>query len=221
MIKFVPKYFSIIFLGRQNPQILSHDFLLKNSILPLDKPPFIDIEKKSIEEKPFDGFISTPVLTNLTYKNINIAIEESRFQITDNLNIDPANSPVSIFTKNYFSVLKYTPLSAGGINFSGHILFDSLGEKTGLEDKFISARNGFYKDLGISDFEASLKILFPFNQNKIELTVSRLRANELAKLVNFNYEFAFKDINSFLSNLDEAGVLFDKFNAILTKLGVK
>ena len=37
---FEGKFFNIVFIGRLNPQILNHDFLLNNRVLPEDKEPF-------------------------------------------------------------------------------------------------------------------------------------------------------------------------------------
>lgn len=221
MITCQPKFFSIILIGRQNPQILNHDFLLKNNIIPFDKSPFKDIVSKQPEEKPFNDFLSTPLLTKLTYKNINIIIEESRYQITDISNIPPADSPIVIFTKNYFSVLKYTPFVLGGFNFNYQLFFSSKDEKVDFEDSFLSDRNGIYKELGIKNFEISLQVACPFNQNKIEISISKVIGNELVKVLNFNYEFRYKDIDSFLGYLDEVPILFEKFKSILSKLKIQ
>lgn len=220
-MKLEPKFFSIILIGRQNPQILTHDFLLKNNIIPFDKSPFKDMVTKQPEDKPFSGFLSTPVLTQLTYKNINIVIEEGRYQITDISNTLPTDSSIVIFTKNYFSVLRYTPFVLGGFNFNNLISFDSKDEKIVFENKFISDRNGVYKELGINNFEISLQVDCPFNQNKIELSFSKVAGNDLIKALNFNYEFRYKDIDSFLGNLDEVPILLEKFKSILSKLNIQ
>lgn len=221
MITCQPKFFSIILIGRQNPQILNHDFLLKNNIIPFDKSPFKDIGTKQPEEKPFTGFLSTPVLTQLTYKNVNIVIEEGRYQITDNSNIPPTESSIVVFTKNYFSVLKYTPFVLGGLNFNNLISFGSKDDKINFENKFISDRNGIYKELGISNFEISLQVDCPFNQNKMGISISKIIGNDLAKVLNFNYEFRYKDIDSFLGSLDEVSILFEKLKSILSKLNIQ
>ena len=221
MITCQPKFFSVIFIGRQNPQILNHDFLLKNSIIPFEKSPFKDIVSKQSEGNPFNDFLSTPVLTKLTYKNVNIIVEESRYQITDIANTSPLESPIVEFTKKYFSVLKYTPFVIGGFNFNYQISFGSKDEKIDFENKFISDRSGIYKELGLSNFEVSFQVHCPVNQNKIEFVVSKIGGNDLAKTVNFNYEFRYNDIDSFLANLDEVPALFERFKNMLTKLKIQ
>lgn len=221
MITCQPKFFSIILIGRQNPQILNHDFLLKSNIIPFDKSPFKDITTKQPEEKPYSDFLSTPVLTKLTYKNIDIVIEEGRYQITDISSTPPTDSPIVIFTKNYFSVLKYTPFVLGGFNFHNFLSFGSKDEKIEFEDRFIADRNSTYKELGINNFEISLQMACPFNQNKIEISIAKVMANDLVKIFNFNYEFRYKDIDSFLGTLDEVPILFDKFKTILSKLKIQ
>lgn len=221
MITAQPKFISIIFIGRQNPQILNHDFLLQNNILPTDKSPFREAVLGENKEKPFSDFISTPVLSKLTYKNINIVIEESRYQILDSASVNPTESPIVEFTKRYFSLLKYTPIALGGFNFNYLIQFGSKEERIAFENKFISDRNGVYKEIGIVNFEIGLKIECPFNDNKIEITFGKLPGNDLLKAINFNYEFRYRDMNSFLANLDDSPILFGKLKDILTKLKVQ
>jgi len=221
MVKCQPKFFSIILIGRQNPQILNHDFLIKNNIIPFDKSPFKDIVTKQPEEKPFNDFLSTPLLTKLTYKNVNLVIEEGRYQITDIANIPPIDSPIVIFTKNYFSVLKYTPFVLGGFNFNSLLSFSSKDEKVAFENSFISDRNGIYKELGINNFEISLQMAYPFNQNQIQLSMLKMAGNDLIKVLNFNYEFRYQSMDSFLGHLDEVPILFEKFKNILSKLSIQ
>ncbi|MBI4334639.1 MAG: hypothetical protein HY673_25575 [Chloroflexi bacterium] len=93
MPSFEGRFFSIVLIGRQNPQILTHDFLLKNEVLPKDREPFKGLitEEGSL---PFTEFISTPVITSITYGPISITIEENRYQITDNRFEDPPSSPI-------------------------------------------------------------------------------------------------------------------------------
>jgi hypothetical protein len=223
-MKLEPKFFSIILIGRLNPQILNHDFLLKNNIIPLEKSPFKDIVIGKPEQNAFEDYVSTPVLSRLRYKNIDIVIEESRYQITDIGHISPSESSIIDFTKNYFLLLKHTPLSFGGINFNSHLIFDSDKEKASFEDKFISNRDGFYKNLGINNFDVSIKLDFvlPGPQNKVELSFNKLRASPLVKMINFNYGFSFTiGMEAFLKNLDDVSNLFQKYGEILTKLGVK
>lgn len=223
-MKFEPKFFSIILIGRLNPQILNHDFLLKNNIIPLEKSPFKDIVMGKPEQNAFEDYVSTPVLSRLRYKNIDIVVEESRYQITDIAHIPPSESSIIDFTKNYFSLLKYTPLSFGGINFNSHLIFDSDKEKISFEDNFISDRGGFYKNLGINNFDVSMKLdfMFPGSQNKVELSLNKLRASPLVKMINFNYEFGFGiGMEAFLKNLDDVPNLFKKCDEILTKIGIK
>ncbi len=225
-MKLEPKFFSIILIGRLNPQILNHDFLLKNNIIPLEKSPFKDIIISKPEQNAFDDYVSTPVLSRLKYKNIDIVIEESRYQITDTAiaHISPSESPIIDFTKSYFSLLEHTPLSFGGINFNSHLIFDSDKEKISFEDNFISKRDGFFKDLGINNFDVSLKLdfVFPGPQNKVELSLNKLRASPLVKMINLNYEFSFATgMDIFLKNLDSVSDLFQRYREILTKLGAR
>ena len=129
MPNFKETLFSIVFIGRFNPQILNHDFLVNNKILPEKEEPFKALFAKE-DNKPFTEFMSTPVLTTIKYDSINIVIEESRFQIQDLNNTDPSTSPIVSITKKYFGeILKYTPISAGGINLNGIITFTDADDE--------------------------------------------------------------------------------------------
>ena len=97
---FDPKLFSIVFIGRQNPQILNHDFLIKNEVLPVKREPFKSLIKDSSQKKPpFTSYLSTPVVTALDYKWISIIVEENRFQIKDAKFNVPSKSPIITITK--------------------------------------------------------------------------------------------------------------------------
>lgn len=220
-MKFEPKFFSIILIGRLNPQILTHDFLLKNNILPLDKSPFKDIQVTNPEQKPYDNFISTPVVARLQYRNINVVIEEGRYQITDNSGVDPLGSVITDFTKNYFTVLKFTPLALGGINFNTLIHFESAKEKRSFEDMFIVDRNNFYKDLiGNCNFELGFQIECPCADGKSRIKVAiDNRANELTKVLNFNWEFGLNNgMESLLQSINRIPELYQQYNGIVEKL---
>ena len=61
MPSFKYKFFNIVVLGRHNPQILTHDFLINNKILPVTQEPFLTLLREAKEKvKPFNQFISTP-----------------------------------------------------------------------------------------------------------------------------------------------------------------
>ena len=105
---FSPTFFSIVFLGSHNPQILNHDFLLKNQVLPIKEEPFSSlIEKASEKHPPFTQYVSTPLVTTLSYEWISIIIEQNRYQIKDVNFKTPLESPIISISKEYFGrVLK-------------------------------------------------------------------------------------------------------------------
>lgn len=125
------KLFSIVFIGRQNPQILNHDFLIKNEVLPIKSEPFKSLIKDSSQKKPpFTSYLSTPVVTALDYKWISIIVEENRFQIKDAKFKVPSKSPIITISKEYFgTLLKYTPFQVGGINFGGELKVFGFGRR--------------------------------------------------------------------------------------------
>jgi hypothetical protein len=111
MPSFKGQFFSIVFIGRQNPQILNHDFLFSHGVLPKDKEPFKNLFAKQ-DSQPFTEFISTPVITSIKYGPISLVVEENRYQIIDNRFEDPPSSPIIQITKKYFEeLLRYLPVA--------------------------------------------------------------------------------------------------------------
>jgi hypothetical protein len=82
MASFQGQSIGIVLLGRHNPQILNHDFLLKHKVLPVDQEPFASLLKQQ-EGQAFTEFICTPVISSLRYGPVNIVVEDGRFQIGD------------------------------------------------------------------------------------------------------------------------------------------
>ena len=65
------------------------------------------------------------------------------------------------------------------------------------------------------------RLIVLLTRTKIELSFSKVAGNDLIKGLNFNYEFRYKDIDSFWGNLDEIPILLEKFKSILSKLNIQ
>ena len=222
MPNFSPNFFSIVLLGRQNPQILNHDFLIKNQVLPTRKEPFKSLIKDSSEgKKPFSEYLSTPVVTTLTYKWISIIIEETRYQIKDSNFVVPSKSPIVPITKKYFGeLLIYTPFILGGINYAGNISFSNEDDEKDFDKRLGIERTKFENYFKISKVQYSTKINFPWNEDKVELRIDKPKSIQGTGGLNFNFEFIYENIDSFIGKLDEADRVYQKFNEILKKLNV-
>lgn len=218
---FSPKNFSIVFIGRQNPQILNHDFLINNRVLPTKREPFKSLIKDSSEKTPpFTQFLSTPVVTTLVYKWISIIAEEGRFQIKDNNFGIPSKSPIISITKKYFGEhLRYTPFQLGGINFAGELNFANENDEIAFDKKLGIDCKTFANYFKIEEkVQYSTKLNYPLNEDQIELRVDKSKKHQEKAMLNFNFEFIYDDIDSFLSRLDKVDGIYKIFKEILKKL---
>ena len=223
---FSPKFFSIVFLGSQNPQILNHDFLINNQILPIEKDPFKSLmEGASKEHPPFTQYISTPLVTTLTYKWISIIIEQNRFQIKDTNYNTPLESPIISIPKEYFGrVLRHTPIILGGINFGGSIVFSDAEDETGFDERLGINSQKFRQLLGLARAQYSPQIRLVWDEEregKFELKLNKSKSGSADCGVTFNFEFIYKDMDGFMKNVDESGEVHKQFYTILRKLNVE
>lgn len=77
---------AIVVLGRQNPAILSHEFLIRTKIIDGSFP------------QPTPTI--TPIIANLQYPEFVITIEPEKYQISQKTN-DPNQSILTIITLKY------------------------------------------------------------------------------------------------------------------------
>jgi hypothetical protein len=224
MSSFTRSFFSIVFIGRQNPQILNHDFLIRNRILPKKAEPFKSlIDNSSGKTPPFTEFLSTPIVTTLSYKWISIISEEGRFQIKDSKFRLPSKSPIISITKKYFGEhLRYTPFQMGGINFAGQLKFSNENDDIALDKKLGIDSNAFAELVGIEGkIQYSTKINYRMGEDQFELRVDRSKKHQETAGLNLNYEFSYDNIDSFIDKLDEVNRFYDVFQKMLKDLGVE
>jgi len=217
---FEGRFFSIVLVGRQNPRILNHDFLIKHDVLPLDQHPFSEL--LALEEgKQFTEFVSVPVLATIKYGPISIVVEENRYQIIDNRLDDPASSPIIQITKNYFGkLLRYTPFQVGGVNLNGLIRFEDVEEEHKLDERLGLQRKALCDIAESADVRAGLTFSAPWHKGVIEVQLPKPKERTQPGTMNLNYEFPYEGIDSFLANLDDIGLVWAKFRSILDWVGV-
>jgi hypothetical protein len=221
MPSFKGLFFSIILVGRQNPQILNHDFLVNHGVLPLDKEPFKELFRQR-DSTPFTEFISTPLIASIKYAFIAIAVQESLYQIVDNRLGNPLDSPIIPITKKYFGgILRYTPFIVGGINFHGIINFDNREDEHRFDEKLGVRRDIFNNLIGTDDTRIGATFSFPLKEGVGEVQLLKPKDRSLAGGINFNYEFQYREIDSFLAHLDSIGPIYTRFNDLLRSLGVR
>lgn len=221
MPRFTGRFLSIVFIGRQNPQILNHDFLISNEVLPREDDPF----KKLFAEnspQPFTEFISTPVLSSIKYGPISITIEESRYQIRDDRFSRPLSSPIVQITKNYFGkLLRHTPLYVGGFNLSGIIEFTDPDDEQNFDRRLGMSREQLCKMADADEIRVSIFFSFCWKNGMIEIRLPKPKELTKPGEFNFNYEFKYQDIDNFLANLEDFEQVYDKFDNLLESLNVE
>ncbi len=221
MPTFKGNFFSIIFLGRQNPQILNHEFLINNNVLPENEEPFKTLFSRE-NTNPFTEFVSTPVITSLKYGPISIIVEENRFQIMDSRFEKPLSSPIINITKKYFGdILRFTPFILGGINFNGIIKFDDIKEEETFDKQLGIEREKVINIFGIDDIRIGFSLSYPLNKGTIEINLPKIKDRSKPGGINFNYEFNYEDIDQFLGNLDDLPLVLEKFNTLINMLNIR
>ncbi|MCG3112567.1 MAG: hypothetical protein MCM46_12200 [Candidatus Manganitrophus sp. SB1] len=221
MPKFEGKAFNIVFIGRQNPQILNHDFLKSHHALPENIEPFRSLLDKK-DAAPFSEFVSTPVLSMIKYGPISIVVEENRYQITDSIFTNATSSPILGITKKYFGdLLRYTPLQLGGVNLIGNIHFKDAEDEKKLDQLLGINRDRLIALSGVSDIRSGLSFSFPWKEGMIEVQVTKLKDRSQPAAMTFNYEFRYKDIDSFLRNLDLFPEILVRFKQLCGGLGME
>jgi len=221
MPNFKEQLFSIVVIGRLNPQILNHDFLINNEILPVSEEPFKSLLAKE-NGNPFTEFVSTPVLSSIKYDSISMVIEESRYQIKDSNYGNPVSSPIIDITKKYLGeILKHTPMTVGGINLSGNITFDDEKDEQGFNERFGVNKDTLISHAGTEDIRIGMNIAFTWLEGFVDVQVPRSRGSSVSRAINFNYEFKYNNMKDFFGNLDKVDQIQGKFSELLKSLGVE
>jgi hypothetical protein len=169
--------------------------------------------------------LSTPLVTTLVYDWISIIIEQERYQIKDTNFGVPSQSPIISITRSYFGkLLRYTPFRLGGTNFGGEITFLDKDDERDFDERLGIDSQKFETYLNIVGARFSTRIKFPCDRNQedeIELRVDKPEKSSAIGILNFNCEFLYEDIDSFVKKLDEVNRVYKKFKQILKKLGVE
>lgn len=218
MITAKQMFFSIVLVGRQNPQILNHDFLESNGVLPR-KEPFYK-QNLAQGETVFTEFFSTPPVARIVYEKYSLLVQEDRFQAIDTTGDDPCQSPIIEITKNYFgNLLKYTPFTVGGLNLNCDLTFGPAEEQVidgilGINREQANQAFGFESTIG------SITGIFPFLEGRMSIVFAKPRDPGNPTKVNFNYEFSYPgSMEKFLLNLDDADKIVGYQESFYKRIG--
>lgn len=209
-------HISLVAIGRQNPQILTVDFLRSEGIIPKDESPFKELFQG---EKPFTEFISTPPFTKLAFGPIEFFVDEKRFQVRANGITDWCENAVMSIAEKYYQVLPHTPLQIVGINLNATLTFSSVEEGIGFQSLFLPEDS---RILGLIENEvtASTVLQYPYanNDGRITLTFEKPNKEKTKRGINFNYEFDFTDWDSFRAKLTQFPEIASYWDGMIEKL---
>lgn len=218
MAKFEIQFLSIVFIGKLNPQILNHDFLMQNHVLPENQEPFISLFAQK-NKSPFSEFISTPVLANIKYDSISMLIDDNRFQAKHDFPENIIRSPIILITKKYFGeLLRHTPLTIGGININCKIIFDSAEEEKAFDQKIGISHNQLLVLSNNQKIRVNLGFNYSWSEGKVEVNWLKPKDQDNQCFMNFNYEYPFINLDQFLNNLDKIDLVYEHFNKMISTL---
>ena len=186
MAEYKHNFVNVTVLGRMNPQILTHDWLLKNRII--NSRDFVNKDKT---QTPFSNYINIPPMTQLGYGHLIFTIEENKFVLSDS-KTEIAKTKIYRMTKQYFNLLSHTPLTKVGFNVQGTLTFKNIKELKEFDRKYISCGEALHK-ITIGKGE---QINFTVNTKKgktfYRLTCTK-HPKELKAILGGNCEFDIKD----------------------------
>jgi len=180
-------FVSIVSLGCFNPAILTPKFFKEYCD--------VSIDLESVKS------VTTPIASSIKYKNIEISVELSKYQIVERNVRSTSKIKILKYFLNYFRVLKYTPIYKIGINFNSTIFkveqntLDLLNNGKSLREFFGTDDLTYLNKVKISqtDINEVLWNLFYTVKENYQITIS-LTLNNGDLVINQNFEFS--DIES-------------------------
>lgn len=183
------KFLSIVTLGSFNPSILTPIFLNEQNIWQPDD---------STKGK------TTPVASELNFKDVSFFTELERFQASHHNPDDFKDSPIVEAVYKYLDVLKYTPVFIQGVNFNLNLT--NYHSNKIIEAVFSDPETEFFKLIeGVEAFQFDIKSkvnkeykeITSFNCKyyiDVKKTVS-INIRKLDDLITLNYNYEVEEID--------------------------
>ncbi|MCK4819586.1 hypothetical protein KA005_27710 [bacterium] len=167
-------------------------------------------------------YISLPGLANLALGNIELVIDEGRFQVRETAISEWIDTKIIDIAKRYFEVLPYTPLKMIGLNFNSTIVFDTPEEAENCQQLCLPKDSQLAKIISRDNINisASSVLRYPYGDDggRIMLTLEQPNKENNRRMVNFNYEFDFTNWAHFRSELEKFSKIADYSDSILAGL---
>ena len=197
MAEYKHNFVNVTVLGRMNPQILTHDWLVKNRII--NSRDFVN---KDANQLAFSNYVNIPPMTQLAYGPLVFTVEENKFVLSDS-KAGIGKTKIYRMARQYFKLLSHTPLTKVGFNVQGTLTFKNAREMKEFDSKYISCGEAL-KQIAIGKGE---KISFIVNTKKgkavYRLTCTK-HPDEPKAILSGNCEFDIKDSAGLLEILSVA-----------------
>ena len=103
----------------------------------------------------------------------------------------------------------------------GIIQFENSMDEYQFDSKLGFNREKIKKIIYTEDIRLGFLVSYPWKNGLIELNLPKSKEHSKPGGINFNYEFQYIDINSFLGNIDDLPLIYNEFNNILDTLKIR
>ncbi len=197
---------NVVVIGNMNPQILNHNWLLKEKIIP---PKLLASGQDVV---PFSNYVSTPPFTTITYGKLSFNVDINRFTLQGNQN--DLNTEVFSIAKKYFSKLSHTPVQKLGFNLYATVKFDSTEEEKGFINKWVSSSDSLKELFNNRNIQLGFTVISKKGKVRYQLSCIRKSVDRKNILLNCNCEFDVSNTNQLVKYLSEAGQYISQMNKL-------
>lgn len=96
-----------------------------------------------------------------------------------------------------------------------------MEEERNFDDRLGIDNKKFETYFKVNKVRISNRITFPWNDDQLELRIDKPKKDLNISNLNFNFEFTYENIDSFIGKLDKVDKVYMKFKEILRKLNVE
>ena len=210
MVEYIQDLLNIVIIGNMNPQIINHEWLLKEKII--SEKHFVSNQSG---QSPFGTYINTPPLTQITYKNIKFTVEMQRFELSTQEK--SLNSDIFNIAKEYFIKLSHTPVTKLGFNIIGFIEFKPIEELEKFNKKWLNYSDSLVKLVG--NQEVNLGFGFIFKEAGAQYRLDCMVPDKQnRRRIRFNCEFDIKDTNDIVNILSDSSKYINRMDTLIKGL---
>ena len=198
MAEYKHSFVNVTVLGRMNPQILTHDWLVKSKII-----TWRDFVTRDKTKAPFSTYFNTPPMTQLAYGPLVFTVEENKFVLLDS-KAGIGKTKIYRMAQQYFKLLSHTPLTKVGFNVQGALTFKNPKEMKAFDSKYVNCGEAL-QQIAIGKGERiSFAVSTKEGKAVYRLTCTK-HPEEPKAILGGNCEFDIKDSTGLLEILSDSG----------------